>query len=97
MKVMSYLHFVASSLLRSSCSHSSSGLPLSAFVTRVSLSRGVKIIGSIGLLSSCVFFVDSGVIDLSAVTYLKVVWDLLIIGQACDSSGVIFWRASSVP
>ncbi len=42
-----YLHHVAFSSLRISCSHPSSGLPLSAVVMRVSFRRGVAIIGSI--------------------------------------------------
>ena len=67
MKCLYYLHDVAFSLLRSSWSHSSSELPLSAFVTRVSFSRGVKIIRSIRSLRCCApllyFFEVIGAVD----------------------------------
>jgi hypothetical protein len=43
----SHLHHVAFSLLRTSWNHSSSGLPLSAFMTKVNFSLGVMMIGSI--------------------------------------------------
>jgi hypothetical protein len=43
--MMVYLHHVVCSLLRSSWSQSSSGLPRSALVTRVSLSLGVRMVG----------------------------------------------------
>jgi hypothetical protein len=39
-----HLHHVACSLLRSSCNHSSSGLPRSAFSIKVSFSLGVKMV-----------------------------------------------------
>lgn len=56
---VSHLHHVAFLLLRSSWSHSSSGVPLSAFMTRVNFSLGVMMIGSI--MSLRVVHVEVGV------------------------------------
>ena len=50
---MPHLHHVACSSLRNSCSHSNSGLRLSAVVISVNFRRGVKMIGSMRKLRCC--------------------------------------------
>ena len=98
MKCLCYLHHVLFSLLRTSWSHSSSELPLSAFVTRVSFSRGVKMIGSIGSLRCCapLLFEVIGAVD----SYLFLV--LLYTGIQFDWSRLVWvarimflWKATA--